>query len=215
MSEDGIIGASQAVIDDYECRANEIFAGIRSKIQILVEQAFALTYEGPDAVEVFNPGLQQLATSAVRQMEEGMRDFALAVGQVTSNISRSLGAGEIEFNYQLTELVLPAPSGVVADDYRIDVAGFENYVSEILPDAQIEIRRAIGENQEAFNAIPRATADSPGWSGQARDYAQDVVVPRQTENLMTLWDDVVTEISTFMTSAKDGTLKADAAGAAG
>lgn len=144
-----------------------------------------------------------------------MRDFALALSQVTSNISRSLGAGEIEFIYQPKELALPAPPGVESDDYRIDVAGFRNYVDEILPIAQTRIRGFIIGNQENFNLIPRATITTPGWSGQAREYAQDVVVPRQTEHLMGLWDNVAADISLFMTKAKDGTLSVDAAGATG
>ncbi|MCP3988047.1 MAG: hypothetical protein GY724_03160 [Actinomycetia bacterium] len=215
MSGTEVIGTSQAVIDDYERDAIRIFAGMRANMALLVEQAFALTYEGPDALEVFNPGLINLATSAVGQMEGGMSQFASAVGQVTSNISRSLGAGEIVFAYEAKGLELPPAPGIANDDFRIDVEGFERFITQILPDAQTEIRRAITDNQEAFNRIPMATLDSPGWSGQSRDHAQNVVVPRQTENLMSLWDRVGTQITEFMVSAKNGTLEADGAGAVG
>ncbi len=215
MSGTEVIGTSQAVIDNYERDAIGIFAGIRANMALLVEQAFTLTYEGPDALEVFNPGLVNLATDAVGQMEEGMSEFAAAVGHVTSNISRSLGAGEIVFAYEARGVELPPAPGIANDDFRIDIEGFERFIAHILPDAQAEIRRAIVDNQEAFNRIPMATLDAPGWSGQARDHAQNVVVPRQTENLMSLWDQVVSQITEFMVSAKNGTLQADAAGAAG
>jgi hypothetical protein len=144
-----------------------------------------------------------------------MQHFAEAVSTVTSNISRSLGAGDIVFVYRPPALELPPAPGVAADDYRIDIAGFETFLGTDLPDTQSAIASLFADNQAAFDAIPRATADSPGWSGDARDYAQNVVVPAQTENLNALLNQVVAEITEFMTSAKDGTLRADQAGVAG
>jgi hypothetical protein len=214
MSEN-IIGTSQAAIDGYEEKALTIFAQVNRRMQQLVTQAFALTYAGPDAETVFNPGLVRLATESVGQIDSAMTGFAAAVSTVTSNISRSLGAGDIVFVYRPPALDLPPAPGVAADDYRIDVAGFEAFISGELNDAHQTIARHFAENQEAFNSIPRATADQPGWSGEARDYAQNTVVPTQTEHLTTLLSQVVTQISEFMTSAKDGTLSADQAGVGG
>jgi hypothetical protein len=214
MSEN-IIGTSQAAITGYEEQALAIFAQVNQRMQQLVTRAFALTYEGPDAETVFNPGLIRLATDSVAQIDAAMTAFATAVSTVTSNISRSLGAGDIVFAYRPPSLELPPAPGVAADDYRIDVGGFDAFIGGDLPDAQQAVSRLFGENQDAFNSIPRATAESPGWSGEAREYAQNTVVPNQTENLTAMLNQVTSQISEFMTSAKDGTLSADAAGVGG
>jgi hypothetical protein len=214
MSEH-IIGTSQAAIDGYEEQALAIFAQVNQRMQQLVTRAFALTYEGPDAETVFNPGLIRVATESVGQIDAAMTAFANAVSTVTSNISRSLGAGEIVFAYRAPSLELPPPPGVAADDYRIDIGGFESFINGELAEARQAVARFFAENQEAFNAIPRATADSPGWSGEARDYAQNTVVPAQTDNLTMMLNQVMQQITEFMTSAKDGTLSADRAGVGG
>ncbi len=214
MSEH-IIGTSQAAIDGYEQRALEIFGRVNERMRQLVIQAFGLTYAGPDADTVFNPGLIRVATESVGQIDQAMTAFANAVATVTSNISRSLGAGDIVFAYRPPVLELPPPPGVQADDYRIDVGGFEAFISGELVEARTAVGRLIAENQDAFNAIPRATVDAPGWSGDARDYAQNMVVPAQTEQLTAMVDQVMQQITDFMTSAKDGTLSADQAGVGG
>ena len=213
MSE--IIGTSQAAIDGYEEQALAIFARVRERMQQLVARAFSLTYEGPNAETVFNPGLVRLATDSVGQMDAAMSAFATAVSQVTSNISRSLGAGDIQFVYSPGGLELPAPPGVAADDYRIDVTGFDTFLSADLTEARTAMGQMFADNQAAFDGIPRATAESPGWSGQARDYAQNTVVPNQTENLNSIMNQVVHQITEFMTDAKNGTLAADQAGVGG
>jgi hypothetical protein len=212
---DNIIGTSQAAISGYETQAQDIFTRVRQRMQQLVTAAFQLTYEGPDAETLFNPGLIRLAQDSVAQIDGAMSSFAAAVSTVTSNISRSLGAGDITFAYRPPALELPTAPGVNGDDFRIDVAGFDHFLSGELTDAQQAISRLFADNQEAFNRIPRATADSAGWSGEARDYAQNVVVPSQTENLTAMLNQVVTQIRDFMTSAKEGTLSADAAGVGG
>jgi hypothetical protein len=210
-----IIGTSQAAIDTYEAQALAIFGQVSQRMQLLVTSAFALTYEGPDAETTFNPGLLRLATESVTMINDAMRAFAEAVSAVTTNISRSLGAGDIVFVYDPPLLELPPAPGVAADDSRIDVAGFETFLGTDLVDAQTVIAGCFADNQEAFNAIPRATADSAGWSGEARDHAQNVVVPTQTENLNAILNQVVSQVSDFMTSARDGTLQADRAGISG
>lgn len=212
---DNIIGTSQAAISGYEEQALAIFARVNQRMQQLVTAAFNLTYEGPDAETVFNPGLIRLAQDSVAGIDGAMTSFANAVATVTSNISRSLGAGDIVFTYRPPALDLPPAPGVAADDFRIDVGGFEAFLNGELTDAQQSISRLFAENAEAFNRIPRATADSPGWSGEARDYAQNTVVPNQTENLTAMLNQVVSQIREFMTGAKDGTLSADAAGVGG
>lgn len=211
MSEN-IIGASQAAIDSYETEAIAIFTRINQRMQQLVARAFGLTYEGPDAETVFNPGLSRLATESMTSMNEAMRGFATAVSTVTSNISRSLGAGEVHFVFTPPALELPPPPGVAADDFRIDTAAFDAFLGTELPEAQAAIVGLLADNQQAFNAIPRATADAPGWSGESRDYAQNTVVPAQTEQLTSILQQVVQQVTDFMTSAKNGTLAADRAG---
>ncbi len=210
-----IIGTSQAAIQGYENQAQDIFTRVRQRMQQLVAAAFHLTYQGPDAETVFNPGLIRLAQDSVAQIDGAMSAFAAAVSTVTSNISRSLGAGDITFTYRPPALELPPAPGVNSDDYRIDVAGFDTFLSGELPEAQQAISRYFADNQEAFNAIPRATVDQAGWSGDARDHAQNVVVPAQTENLTALLNQVVSQIRDFMTNAREGTLSADAAGVGG
>jgi len=214
MSEH-IIGTSQAAIDGYETEALTIFARVNERLQQLVARAFSLTYEGPDAESVFNPGLTRLAVETVSTIDEAMSEFAAAVTAVTSNIARSLGAGEVHFVYTPRPLELPPPPGVASDDYRIDIGAFETFIGTDLPDAQAAIASLFAENQAAFNAIPRATATSPGWSGQARDHAQNVVVPVQTERLTAVLTQVIAQITDFMVSAKNGTMAADTAGAGG
>lgn len=208
-----IIGTSQAAIDGYEAQALAIFGRVSNRMQELVTRAFALTYHGPDAETVFNPGLIRLATESVGAIDAAMTAFARAVATATSNISRSLGAGEIVFEYRPSVLTLPPAPGMAADDYRIDVAGFDAFISGELNDARQAIAGCFAENREAFNAIPRATVDSPGWSGESRDHAQNVVVPAQTEELTRALHLVIQEIAEFMTSARDGSLSADQAGA--
>ena len=214
MSEH-IIGTSQSAIDGYEAEALAIFARVNERLQQLVVRAFSLTYEGPDAEAVFNPGLTRLAVETVAAIDEAMSGFAAAVTAVTSNIARSLGAGEVHFVYTAPPLELPPPPGVASDDYRIDIGAFETFIGTDLPDAQSGIASLFADNQTAFNAIPRATATSPGWSGQARDHAQNVVVPNQTDRLTGALTQVVAQITDFMTSAKNGTLAADSAGVGG
>ncbi len=211
MSEQ-IIGTSQAAIDGYETEAMAIFARVNERLQQLVARAFSLTYEGPDAETVFNPGLVRLAIDTVAAIDEAMSGFAAAVTAVTSNIAHSLGAGDVQFVYAPRPLELPSPPGVASDDYRIDVGAFDTFLSADLPDAQASIVALLADNQAAFNAIPRATASSPGWSGQARDHAERVLVPLQTERLTGVLDHVVAQIADFLTNAKNGTLAADAAG---
>ncbi|MGF1595595.1 MAG: hypothetical protein ACFCVK_01480 [Acidimicrobiales bacterium] len=214
MSEH-IIGTSQAAIDGYEQQALHIFARVNERMQQLVTNAFSLTYEGPDAETVFNPGLVTLATESVALIDAAVSAFAGAVSAVTSNISHALGAGDIVFVYKPPPLALPSPPGVAADDYRIDTAAFDRFLAGDLVDAQTAIASLFAENQAAFGAIPRATATSPGWSGEARDHAQNVVVPAQTENLDNILRQVVQQITQFMTGARDGTLAADRAGVGG
>lgn len=214
MSEN-IIGTSQAAIDGYEQQALLIFAKVNEAMQQMVGRAFALTYEGPDAETVFNPGMVKLATESIGQIDAAMSAFAAAVSAVTSNISRSLGAGDIVFVYKPPPLDLPPPPGVAADDYRIDTAAFENFMGADLVDTQGVVGGLFADNQAAFNGIPRATAATPGWSGESRDYAQNTVVPSQTENLNNILRQVVEQITQFMTSAKNGTLAADQAGVGG
>jgi len=209
---DNIIGTSQASIDGYESEALAIFARVNERMTDLVTRAFSLTYEGPDAETVFNPGLIKVAAESVANISEAMSGFATAVSAVTSNIARSLGAGDIIFVYNPPPLDLPAPPGVAADDYRIDVAGFDTFISSDLPDTEAAIGSMFRDNQAAFEAIPRATASTPGWSGEARDYAQNTVVPQQTENLEAMLRQVLGNISAFMSSAKEGTLAADTVG---
>lgn len=211
MSEH-IIGTSQAAIDGYESEALAIFARVNERLQQLVARAFSLIYEGPDADAVFNPGLVRLAVETVAAIDEAMRGFAAAVSVVTSNIAHSLGAGDVQFVYTPPPLELPPPPGVASDDFRIDIGAFDTFLGTDLPDAQAAIVALFAENQAAFNAIPRATASSPGWSGQARDHAERVVVPLQTERLTGVLDHVVAQITEFLTSAKNGTLAADSAG---
>ena len=211
MSEN-IIGSSQAAIDGYEAEAIAIFTRVNERMQQVVTRAFSLTYEGPDADTVFNPGLARLATESVTTINDAMSSFAAAVSAVTSNISRSLGAGDVQFVYKPPPLDLPPPPGVASDDYRIDTAAFDTFIDTDLIDAQSAIGQLFAENQAAFNAIPRATASSPGWSGQSRDYAQNTVVPNQTENLTNLLQNVFAQVTEFMTNAKNGTLAADQAG---
>lgn len=213
MSE--IIGTSQAAIDTYEAEAITIFTRVSERMQQLVTRAFALTYEGPDAETVFNPGLIRLATESMTSLNEAMAAFAAAVSAVTSNISRSLGAGEVEFVYRPPMLELPPPPGITADDYRIDVAGFDTFLSTDLPDAQTAIAALFADNQAAFAAIPRATVESPGWSGEARDHAEQRVVPAQTEQMNDLLTKVVAQITEFMTDARNGSLAADRSGVGG
>lgn len=209
---DQIIGTSQAAIDGYEQQALRIFARVHDHVQQMVVRAFSLTYEGPEAESVFNPGLVRLAAESVGQIDSAMVAFAQAVSAVTSNISRSLGAGDILFTYNPPPLDLPAPPGVAADDYRLDVAGFETFIGADLGELESTVSALFAENQAAFEAIARATVQSPGWSGAARDFAQNVVVPTQTENLNGVLRQVVQQIGTFMTSAKNGTLSADQSG---
>lgn len=214
MSEQ-IIGTSQAALDGYETEAMAIFARVNERLQQLVTRAFGLTYEGPDAETTFNPGLTRLAIETVAAIDEAMSGFAAAVTAVTSNIAHSLGAGEVHFIYTPPPLELPPPPGVASDDYRIDIGAFETFIGADLPDAQAAITSLFVDNQAAFNTIPRATTTSPGWSGQARDHAQNVVVPAQTEQLTAVLTQVIAQIGDFMTSAKNGTLVADTAGLAG
>lgn len=211
MSEH-IIGTSQAAIDTYEIEAIAIFTRVNERLQQLVTRAFGLTYEGPDAETVFNPGLSRLAVDSVTSMNEGMQSFATAVSTVTSNISRSLGAGDVHFVFNPPPLELPAPPGVAADDFRIDTAAFDTFLGTDLPETQAAIGGLFVDNQQAFANIPRATADAPGWSGQSREFAQNTVVPAQTEQLNSILQHVVQQIGDFMTSAKNGTLAADQAG---
>ena len=210
-----IIGTSQAAIDGYEAEAIAIFTRVNERMQQLVTRAFSLTYEGPDAETVFNPGLARLATESVAKIDEAMSAFAAAVTAVTSNISHSLGAGDVRFVYTPPPLDLPPPPGIAADDFRIDTAAFDAFIGTDLVDAQAAIGALFADNQSAFNAIPRATADSPGWSGQSRDHAQNSVVPAQTENLTRLLNQVLQQVTDFMTNAKNGTLAADQAGVGG
>ncbi len=207
-----IIGTSQAAIDSYEAEALAIFTRVSERMQELVVRAFGLTYEGPDAETVFNPGLSRLAVESVAAINEAMSAFAAAVTAVTSNISRSLGAGDVTFVYRPPVLDLPPPPGVAADDYRIDVAAFDTFIGTDLPDAQAAISALFADNQTAFAAIPRATVDTPGWSGEARDHAEHVVVPAQTERMNALLAQVIAQVSEFMTSARNGTLAADQSG---
>ncbi len=211
MSEN-IIGASQSAIDGYEAEAIAIFTKVNERMQQLVTRAFGLTYEGPDAETVFNPGLSNLAVESVDRINEAMRSFAAAVSAVTTNISNSLGAGDVQFVFNPPILDLPPPPGVAGDDFRIDTAAFDTFISTDLPDMQAAIGALFADNQAAFNAIPRATASSPGWSGESRDHAQNVVVPAQTERLANILAQVVRQVTDFMTSAKNGTLSADRSG---
>jgi hypothetical protein len=213
MAEATVIGASQAVISDYAGEARRIFNQVREQMHGLVTQAYGLTYEGPDAETVFNPGLATLAVQSIEAMDEAMSSFATAVSQITSNIAHSLGAGDIQLVYQPDALILPAPPGVESDDYRIDVAGFDRFITTDLPDAQDRIGRLFADNQAAFNAIPRATVATRGWSGESRNHAENHVVPAQTENLNTILSQVAAQILEFMEGAKLGTLAADQAGA--
>ncbi len=210
MSE--IIGTSSQAIDDYVRSAEQIFNRIRQRMQATVVQAFALTYEGPDAETEFNPGLIRVATSVVGQMDEAMGDFATALSVITSNISRSLGGAEIAVSYVPQPLELPPPPGVAADDYRIDVAGFEQFTASELPALRSAVGALIDENQQTFGAIPRATAEQRGWSGSAREHAQNVIVPNLSDQMRATLSQVTEEISTFMTGARDAVRNADAAG---
>lgn len=213
MSE--IIGTSTQVITAYLGEAEVIFNRIRDRMQQVVTRAFSLTYEGPNAELEFNPGLIRMATTSIGEMDQAMAGFARAVSQVTSNISQALGAAPVTLTYSPKALELPPPPGVTSDDYKIDVAGFETFLSADLPEARAAIGALISENEAAFNAIPRASAAQRGWSGQARDHAQNVVVPTQTVNLETIMNQVVEQISVFMTNAKDGAVRADQAGIGG
>jgi hypothetical protein len=215
MSDSSIIGTSQAAIDGYESEALAIFGRVNEQMQQLVSRAFSLTYEGPDAETTFNPGLVSLATESVGLIDDAMIAFAQAVSLITSNISRSLGAGDIELVYTPPVLELPPPPGVATDDYRIDIAAFEAFLTTDLADTETTISSLFTENQMAFESIPRATATTAGWSGEARDHAQSVVVPAQTERLNEILHQVVRQVTEFMTSARDGTLAADRAGALG
>ncbi|MFV0258868.1 MAG: hypothetical protein ACK5PP_10525 [Acidimicrobiales bacterium] len=211
---DAIIGTSQAAIDTYEAEALSIFGRINERMQLLVTQAFALVYEGPDAETVFNPGLVTMAVESVGSIDQAMTAFAGVVSAAMSNVSRSLGAGDIEFVYTPPPLELPPPPGVAADDYRIDVAGFNRFLDVDLVDAQTGIATLLADNQAAFAAIPYATASTPGWSGASRDHIQNVVVPTQTERLQHIVDLALARVREFLTQARDGSLNADAAGAA-
>ena len=71
------------------------------------------------------------------------------------------GAGDVAFVYVLPPFDLPPPPGVAADDYRIDVAAFDTFIGSDLPDTQASIAGLFAENQAAFEAIPRATIESP------------------------------------------------------
>jgi len=207
-----VIGASQQAIDQYELQALAIFDQVRIAMHDLVAVAFSLTYEGPNAETEFNPGLTALAHQSVELIDTAMASFATAVTQVTSNISRSLGAGDITFVYAPGPLELPPPPGVTTDDFRIDVTGFGTYVSETLPSFQARVSQLFEENQAEFGRIPAATTGTAGWSGESRDYAQFTVVPTQTEDMKQTMMQVVGQIADFMTAAKDGTLSADQAG---
>ncbi|MEM8922415.1 MAG: hypothetical protein AAGD35_02860 [Actinomycetota bacterium] len=207
-----IIGTSKRVVDDYLVSAEEIFHRIRGRMQEMVVRAFALTYEGPDAEVHFNPGLVALTTDAVGRMDEAMVSFATALGQVTANISRALGGETAPLVYQPRALELPPPPGVAADDYRIDVAAFDAFITGELADLRTALGALIDENQQAFNAIPPATVDAPGWSGRARDHAQQVVVPAQSEQLRTLSAQIVEQLTAFMAGARDAAVNADQAG---
>ena len=207
-----IIGTSKRVVDDYLLTAEGVFNRIRERMQLSVSRAFALTYEGPDAEIHFNPGLIRLATSAVGQMDEAMVGFATALGQITANLSRALGGEAAVVPYQPRPLELPPAPGVAADDYRIDITAFDAFITGELPELRTSIEALVAQNQDAFNAIPHATVDSPGWSGRARDHAQNVVVPAQSENLRAVTTQVVEQLSTFMTDARNAAVNADQAG---
>lgn len=212
MSDANVIGTSPVAIAAYIEEAHGHFGLVRAQMENLVTQAFALTYEGPDAELVFNPGLLNLATQSITQVDQGMVEFALAISQVTSNISQSLGAEPVTFAYIPEDLVLPAPSGTQGSDYRIDVAGFETYLSSVLPEAERAMNASVVENQTAFYGIPQARDGVPGWSGASRDYAQNVVVPAQTENLQGIIGQVASQVATFMGDARTRAVGADQAG---
>lgn len=210
MSE--IIGTSSQVIDEYVRSAEQIFNRVRERMQLMVTRAFTLTYEGPDAELHFNPGLIRMATTSVGQMDDAMAGFATALSQVTSNISRSLGGEGITLAYAPRPLELPPPPGVAADDYRIDVAAFDQFIAAELPDVRSAVGALIDQNQQAFVAIPRATAEQRGWSGQSREHAQNVIVPNQSEQLRQILMQVTEQVSDFMTSARNAVVGADQAG---
>ncbi len=209
-----IIGTSSQAVEAYMQSASDIFNRIRDRMQVMVGRAFALTYEGPDAELEFNPGLIRLATTTVGQMDDAMVDFAIAVSQVTSNIAQALGGQPVTLTYHPRPLELPPPPGVQADDYRIDVTAFDTFISGELPELRSAVGVLIDENERAFAAIPRATAEQRGWSGQARDHAEHVVVPQQSEALRTMLATVVDQLSGFMTTARDAAVGADQAGLA-
>lgn len=213
MSE--IIGTSPQVITEYLGEAETVFNRIRDRMQQLVTRAFSLTYEGPNAEQEFNPGLIKLATLSVGEMDRAMGEFARAVSQITSNISQSLGASAVTLTYTPRALELPPAPGVTSNDYKIDITGFESFLGTDLPETRTTLGALIAENQAAFNVIPRASASQRGWSGQSREHAQNVVVPAQTENLNNILNQVVEQISVFMTNAKDGAVRADQAGVGG
>jgi len=214
MSET-IIGTSSEAVESYAQDAQRLFAQVNDHMRELVVRGFHLTYEGPDAYTSFNPGLTAVATAAITGMNESMQDFARALSTVTSNISRSLGGAGITVTVAPPVADLPPAPGTLDDDYRIDVAGFDAFISADIPQTKERVRSLLQANQDRFNAIPRATASQRGWSGSARDHAQNVVVPAQTEQMHVSLETALGKVTTFMEDAKSRAITADASGVAG
>ncbi len=205
-----IIGTSHQVISEYNADAKVIFDTLNEELVALIQQSFQVTYEGPDA-EKFNAELLTLVSRAASEINNEVARFVSALNQVTTNISRSLGAGESSIVYSPPAMDLPAPPAVAADDYKIDIARFEQMVAQVIPQHKEAMVMLLHKNVERFNQIPQATVQTRGWSGESRNYAQNSVVPSQTENLLSVVHHVTNEMIAFMETTKSNVSLADAA----
>jgi len=200
MSSD-VVGVNPQVINNYIENLQTNFQAVHNNLTELVHAGFALEYEGPDAADHFNPGLRRVMENLLAGTHETMEAYATAVGTVTSNIASALGQSGVQtVRYVPPPIELPAAPGLVANDFRIDLRAFQQYVNEILPQSKRTVSQLVEQNRSLISGISRSGAGM-GWAGQSRDLVESQIVPRQVENMSHAISTGMTNIEQFIDQA--------------
>jgi hypothetical protein len=161
-----VVRVNPVSIRQYAGAAGDRFADARKELETMVREAVEVHYYGHNATQ-FKRACGQLAAEYANSLVQDFTHIAQAVQASTSNISASLGGGQVAIHVQTAPIVAPDVPNEAADG-TVDVKVDALQALQPVVTAHIGVvRTALQEHLTSLTATD--------WEGTAKAAAVDAV----------------------------------------
>jgi hypothetical protein len=194
-----VVRVNPVSIRQYASAASDRFAAARRELETMVREAVEVHYYGPNASH-FKEGCGRLAADYANSLIQDFTHIAQAVQASTSNISASLGGGQVAIHVE-TAPIIPPDVPPAAADGTVDVKVDALQALQPVVTAHIGIvRTALQEHLTSLTATD--------WEGSAKVAAVDAV-GRFTRAADDRAAEAGGQINAFIKDQVDAVLQAD------